>query len=64
MCFRGMAGKQDLLILLDSGSAGTFISTEVAQHLSPQLQPCEPQQFFTADSTAMVSDQNVPPFSG
>ena len=62
MRFRGMAGKQDLLILLDSGSAGTFTSTEVAQHLSPQLQPCEPQQFFTADGTAMLSDQIIPAF--
>lgn len=47
-----------MLILLDSGSAGTFISTKLTQSL--QHQPCGIMQFATADGTPMVSDSMVP----
>lgn len=62
MRFKGMEGKQELLILLDSGSAGTFISSAMAQSLSSQLQPCGPQQFTKADGTPMLSGQFIPGF--
>jgi hypothetical protein len=51
MRFRGYVGKQELLILLDSGSAGTFISEEVARKFQHQLQSCEQLTFSTADGT-------------
>jgi hypothetical protein len=38
--FRGFIGKQELSILLDSGSSGTFISESVAQGCKSQLKPC------------------------
>jgi hypothetical protein len=57
-----MVGKQDLLILLDSGSAGTFISEHVAQQLQSQLQDCEELQFTTANGSPMVSNKMVPDF--
>jgi len=41
MRFKGLVGKQEVFILLDSGSAATFISQELAQQFSHKLQPCE-----------------------
>jgi hypothetical protein len=59
MRFRGWIGKQEILILLDSGSVGTFISDKVAQQCLSQLQSCEPMQFTTANGTNMVSDEFI-----
>lgn len=60
--FKEKVGKRDLLILLDSGSAGTFISEEVANQFSSLLSPCDTLQFSTADGTPMVSDKHIEKF--
>ena len=57
--FRGCIGKQEVLILLDSGSVGTFISQQVAYRISQPSKPCEHIQFFTADGSPMVSDKMI-----
>jgi hypothetical protein len=62
MRFRVSVGKRDLLILLDFGSAGTFISEEVAQQFPSLLQSCAPLQFSTADGTPMTSDMHIEKF--
>jgi len=63
MRFRGIIEQQDVLILLDSGSACTFINEELASQFQHKLQPCEPLQFTTADGTPMLSDKCIPQFS-
>ena len=62
MRFKGLVGKHELLILLDSGSAGTFVSSSMAQQFPSLVQACDSQQFSTADGTPMVSDQYLPGF--
>ena len=62
MRFKGLVGKHELLILLDSGSAGTFVSSSMAQQFPSLVQGCDSQQFSTADGTPMVSDQYLPSF--
>ena len=63
MRFRGLVDKQEILILLDSGSACTFISQDLASHFHQQLQPCEPLHFATSDGTPMLSDTCIPQFT-
>uniref|UniRef100_A0A0A9DEA6 Retrotransposon gag domain-containing protein n=1 Tax=Arundo donax TaxID=35708 RepID=A0A0A9DEA6_ARUDO len=58
MRFRGYIGKQGVLILIDSGSVGTFISEEVAA--SMQQQDCELQQFTVADGGPMKCSKMIP----
>ena len=60
--FRGFVGKQELLILLDSGSAGTFISQHVAQKFQSSLLSCDELHFTTADGCPMLSNQQIPHF--
>ncbi|CAN6252343.1 unnamed protein product [Urochloa humidicola] len=60
MRFIGFVGKQEISILLDSGSAGTFISQDLASRLQPQLQDCETLNFRTADGKPLTSDKFIP----
>jgi hypothetical protein len=60
--FGGFIGKQELSILLDSGSSSTFISEYVAQGCKSQLKPCSELQFVAADGLPMVSNQYIPGF--
>lgn len=60
--FQGFVGKQELLILLDSGSVGTFISEELATSLGSKSQPAESLKFSTADGSPMISDRVIPQF--
>lgn len=55
----GFIGQQEVLILLDTGSVGTFVSQELANQITQAKQSCEPQQ-FTADGNLMVSDTVIP----
>jgi len=57
--FKGSVGQQDVLILLDSGSVGTFISQTLAGSIDQHQTPCESIQFYTADGTPMVSDKMI-----
>lgn len=57
MCF---AGTQEVLVLLDLGSAGTFVSTKVASKIQHKQQPCDPLKFTTADGNIMIADRMIP----
>lgn len=56
MRFQGMVGKQDILILLDSRSVGTFVTPELAASLPHLVQSCDRMQYSTVDGSPMVSD--------
>lgn len=57
---QGYIGKQEILILVDSGSAGNFINQELANQLKQATHPCEPLHFTAADGTVMPSDTYIP----
>lgn len=58
--FRGFIGKQEILILLDSGSIGTFVSEQLVQTCGLQVKQCQPMTFSTADGSPMQSSAMVP----
>lgn len=60
MRFQGFIGKQELLILLDSGSTTTFISKELAAKLSQQEQECPPLKYTAANGSPMLCDTYIP----
>lgn len=62
MRFQGFVGKQEILILLDSGSAATFISDKLASQLHCDQHPCERIQYSTADGSPLESVMHVPSF--
>jgi hypothetical protein len=45
---------------LDSGSAGTFITPELAHSLSQEVVSCEALNFTTADGSPLLSDTVIP----
>ena len=55
----GRIGKLEILILVDSGSVGTFVSQQLAAWLEVPLSKCTPTQFVTADGGPMVCSQQV-----
>jgi hypothetical protein len=57
---KGLIGSQEVLILLDLGSARSFISQELAKTVTQQPVPCEPIQFTSADGNLMLSDTLIP----
>lgn len=60
MRFTGFIGKQELLILLDSGGVGTFISDRVVQHIQQPVADCEAIHFTAADGGSMLSHKVLP----
>jgi hypothetical protein len=56
----GTVGAVDIMILVDSGSVGSFISKQLADQLKHQIQSCPPANFVTADGTPMICDQGIP----
>lgn len=54
--FKGFIGQQEILILLDSGSPGTFVSQEVAAQIKRQKHSCPALQFTVADGQLMLYD--------
>ena len=60
MRFKGFVGKTEILILLDSSSAGTFITPETAASIQQSEQSCDPLQFVTADVSPMLSTTFIP----
>lgn len=50
-------GKHQVLILVDSGSVGTFVSQQLVQHLKLSTTSCEPSPFRAADGGIMLCDQ-------
>jgi len=55
----GRVGKLDVLILIDSGSVGTFISEQLAGQLQVDAVECAPTQFMAADGGPMVCTHKV-----
>lgn len=59
MKLSGKVGKLDILILVDSGSVGTFISDILAQQLQLPITSYESAQFLAADGGPMVCNQEI-----
>lgn len=55
----GRIGKLTVLILVDSGSIGTFISENLAAQLQMATTSCTPMQLVAADGSPMVCDQKI-----
>lgn len=56
----GNIAKLSVLILVDSGSVGSFISDKLANQLQLATMACEPVQLMAADGSPMVCDQRIP----
>jgi hypothetical protein len=56
MRFPGFIGKQEVLILLDFGSACTFITSDLAQQIQQHQQSYEALHFSAANGSPMVFD--------
>lgn len=56
----GHIGKSQLLILVDSGSVGTFVSTKLVDCLKLPTQVCEAAQYKAADGGLLHCTQVVP----
>ena len=59
MRLHGQIGNQDVLILVDSGSVATFISSQLADQLQCSQQTCTASQYMTADGSPMVCDKQI-----
>lgn len=55
----GQIGKVGVLLLVDSGNVGTFISAQLADKLQLPLTPCNPTQFMTANGSPMICSQQI-----
>jgi len=55
----GTVQGREVLILVDSGSIGTFISTSLATQLSDQLSQCPASHYTTADGNTMTCTSMV-----
>ena len=60
MKLHGMIGNHDVLILVDSGSVGTFISEQLASRLQITSQICATTKFLAADESPMACNQRIP----
>lgn len=52
----GNIGKLNVLILVDSGSVGSFISDRLAVQLQLATMTCDPVQLMAANGSPMVCD--------
>lgn len=57
MRLHGVVGDQDVLILVDSGSVGTFVSAKLADKRKHPAEYCEPAQYVAADGSPMACDK-------
>lgn len=55
----GRIGKLEVLILVDSGSVGTFVSEQLATKLQVALTDCQPTQLMAADGSPMICSKQV-----
>jgi hypothetical protein len=60
MRLHGKIADKDVLILVDSGSVSTFISSVLADQLHYSTQPCEATQYMAADGSPMVYNKTIP----
>ena len=54
-----MIGKLQVLILVDSGSVGSFISQQLVAQLSVMTSDCEPARYVAADGSPMICDKRI-----
>lgn len=59
---QGAVGKHDILILIDSGSVASFISTDLAAKLQCTTQEMPTRQFTVADGHPVLCHTFVPDF--
>lgn len=52
-------GKLQVLILVDSGSVGSFISQQLANQLAVPTSDCEPTRYMAADGRPMICDKRI-----
>ena len=52
-------GKHKVLLLVDSGSIGTFVSEQLVSHLKLKTTACEATTYKAADGGLMLCDQKV-----
>jgi hypothetical protein len=57
MRLHGVVGDQDVLIFVDSGSVGTFVSAKLADKCKHLAEYCEPAQYVAADGSPMACDK-------
>jgi hypothetical protein len=55
----GSIGKNEVLILVDSGSVASFISNQLAERLQLATVPCPPTNFVAADGSPMSCTRQV-----
>ncbi|WVZ96404.1 hypothetical protein U9M48_042044, partial [Paspalum notatum var. saurae] len=60
MRLHGKIGSRDILVLVDSGSVGTFISASLASQLEYKPQSCVQTQYVAADGSPMLCSQHIP----
>lgn len=59
---QGVVGKHQILILIDSGSVASFISTNLAEKLQCATKPMADRQFTVADGHPVLCNTYVPDF--
>lgn len=62
MRFKSYVGKYEILILLDSCNATTFISDRLATQFQSNKVSCASIQYTTVDGSSMNSVSSVPQF--
>jgi hypothetical protein len=55
----GNIGKNEVLILVDSGSVASFVSTQLADQLQLHSVPCQQTNFIAADGSPMSCIRQV-----
>ena len=60
MKLKGNVGNQEVLILIDSGSVGTFVSEHRADKLQMPTSYCPPTKFIAADGSPMACTRRIP----
>lgn len=58
--FTGYIGTQEVLILLDSRSVGTFVSAELAEQTLQPKEYCSELRYSAADGSPMISNGRIP----
>ena len=57
MRLKGCLGNREVIILVDSGSSGTFVSTELSQHLNWPMEDCQATQYAAVDGTQLMCNK-------
>ena len=60
MKLHGKVGDRDVLILVDSGSVASFISTSLVEQLQSVPQECDVAKYMAADGSLMVCNSVIP----